>query len=285
MSSISTEKYDLVKLERLKFFLETNAESGKPRYFEIYVDNLKAVDKNNDYTCFDDYLLYLNEDSKLVKILIYTHSETSPRNDKFFFSIVNEKEERNELNKLNHELNGLDFQTKIESAISAERERIQTEQLKKELEDTKEELEDAQEYIEELEEKLTTEQNKKHSWKELNLGNVASVAIEEIVKRNPTWMSKVPLLEALSGLNGAESPIANTTTENIEGEVSFSKKGAAKSEEDKAEEFFTTMLLEMHKKYTPEQLEKIIEINGSILQNEELISSIHELIFTQSKAA
>jgi hypothetical protein len=98
-------------------------------------------------------------------------------------------------------------------------------------------------------------------------------------------MSKVPLLGALSGLNGTETSPSNVTTENTEGEVSFSKKGAAKSEEDKAEEFFTTMLLEMHKKYTPEQLEKIIEINGSILQNEELISSIHELIFTQSKAA
>jgi hypothetical protein len=45
------------------------------------------------------------------------------------------------------------------------------------------------------------------------------------------------------------------------------------------------MLLEMHKKYAPEQLQKIIEINGSMLQNEEFICSIHELIFATSKAA
>ncbi len=285
MSSISTEKYDPVKLEKLKFFLETNAERGKPRYFEIYVDNLKAVDKNNDPASFDDYTIYLNEDSKMIKILVYSSSEHSPRNDKFIYSILNDSEEKKRTDMQSQELSGLEVQSKIETAISNERERFQMELLKKELEDTKEELGEAKEYIEDLEEQLSVEQNKKHSWKELNLGNVASVAIEEILKRNPAWMSKVPLLGALSGLKDSESSSKNVTNDNTEGEVSFSKKAVVNSEDDKAEEFFTTILLEMHKKYTSEQLEKIITINGSMLQNEELIGIIHELIFTESKAA
>ena len=108
MSSISTEKYDPLKLEKLKFFLETNAERGKPRYFEIYVDNLKAVDKNNDPASFDDYTMYLNEDSKMIKILVYSSSEHSPRNDKFIYSIVNDSEEKKRTDKQSQELSGLE---------------------------------------------------------------------------------------------------------------------------------------------------------------------------------
>ena len=107
MSSITTEKYDPVKLERLKYFLEANAERGKPKYFEIFVDNLKAVDKNNDPACFDDYTMYLNEDSKMVKVLIYTTTENSPRNDKFIYNIVNDTEEKKKNEKQNQELSGI----------------------------------------------------------------------------------------------------------------------------------------------------------------------------------
>lgn len=185
MSSITTEKYDPVKLERLKYFLEASVERGKPKYFEIFVDNLKAVDKNNDPACFDDYTMYLNEDSKMVKVLIYTTTENCPRNDKFIYNIVNETEEKKKSEKQHQELNGIELQTRIDSAITTERERNQNEQLKKELETVKAELVQAEEYIESLEEDLTAERSKKHSWKELNLGNVASIAIEEVVKRNP----------------------------------------------------------------------------------------------------
>lgn len=43
-SKITQEKYDLVKIERLKHFLESAHEKGKPKFYEIFVDNLKAVD-------------------------------------------------------------------------------------------------------------------------------------------------------------------------------------------------------------------------------------------------
>ena len=224
MSSITTEKYDPVKLERLKYFLEASAERGKPKYFEIFVDNLKAVDKNNDPACFDDYTMYLNADSKMVKVLIYTTTESCPRNDKFIYNIVNETEEKKKSLAQGQELNGIELQTRIDSAINNERERNQNEQLKKELETVKAELVQAEEYIESLEEDLTTERTKKHSWKELNLGNVASIAIEEVVKRNPGWMKKVPLLGALSGLADAESSSMDKTGATENGQASFKKK-------------------------------------------------------------
>ena len=278
MSSITTEKYDPVKLERLKYFLEANAERGKPKYFEIFVDNLKAVDKNNDPACFDDYTMYLNEDSKMVKVLIYTTTESCPRNDKFIYNIVNETEENKKNEKQNQELSGIELQNRIDSAINNERERNQNEQLKKELETVKAELVQAEEYIESLEVDLTTERTKKHSWKELNLGNVASIAIEEVVKRNPDWMKKVPLLGALSGLADAESSSIDKTGATENGNASFKKKADEQpsGEINEAQfEFFR----QMEETFSEEQLQKVMEINTAMLQDDSLVDTVYELIY------
>ena len=275
MSSLTTEKYDPVKLERLKHFLETNAERGKPRYFEIFVDNLKAVDKNNDPGTFDDYTMYLNDDSKIIRVLIYTCSETSPRNDKFVFAIVNETEEKKKIEKQNQELSGIEVQTKIDSAINAEREHNQSEQLKKELESTKAELEQAEEYIETLEGELTVERNKKHSWKELNLGNVASIAIEEVVKRNPAWMQKIPLLSALSGLAETETIPTNSTDE---GNASFKRKTTQQQPDEKTA-VQTAFFQHMEEIFTEMQLQKVMEIINAMIEQNTLVDTIHELIY------
>lgn len=278
MSSITTEKYDPVKLERLKYFLEANAERGKPKYFEIFVDNLKAVDKNNDPACFDDYTMYLNEDSRMVKVLIYTTTESCPRNDKFIYNIVNETEEKKKNEKQNQELSGIELQTRIDSAINNERERNQNEQLKKELETVKAELVQAEEYIESLEVDLTTERTKKHSWKELNLGNVASIAIEEVVKRNPDWMKKVPLLGALSGLADAESSSIDKTGATENGNASFKKKADEQpsGEINEAQfEFFR----QMEETFSEEQLQKVMEINTAMLEDDSLVDTVYELIY------
>lgn len=278
MSSITTEKYDPVKLERLKYFLEASAERGKPKYFEIFVDNLKAVDKNNDPACFDDYTMYLNADSKMVKVLIYTTTESSPRNDKFIYNIVNEIEEKQKNQKQNQELNGIELQTRIDSAITTERERNQNEQLKKELETVKAELVQAEEYIESLEEDLTTERTKKHSWKELNLGNVASIAIEEVVKRNPGWMKKVPLLGALSGLADSESTSMDKTGATENGNASFKKK-AAEQPSGETNEAQVEFFRQMEETFSEEQLQKVMEINTAMLQHDSLVDTIHELVY------
>src|SRR6266498_1633907 len=119
-SKITTEKYDVVKMERLKHYLEANAERDKPKYYEIFVDNLKVVDKTNDPACFDDFAMYMNEESKIIKVLIYSSTETSPRNDKFIFTITNAEEEKRKQEKKQSELNGFEIQNKIDSAITTE---------------------------------------------------------------------------------------------------------------------------------------------------------------------
>ena len=83
-SKITQEKYDLVKIERLKHYLESAAEKGRPKFYEVYVDNLKAVDKTCDPEAFDEYLVYMGEDTRMVKVLIYTSTESCPVTTSFF---------------------------------------------------------------------------------------------------------------------------------------------------------------------------------------------------------
>lgn len=277
-ANFKEEKYDPLKLERLKLYLENNVERGKPRFFEIFVDNLKAVDKNNDPATFDDYAMYLTEDSRLIKVLIYSTSETSPRNEKFFFKIVNEAEEKKKADKQNQELSGIEVEAKIKNAIEAEKERSQNELLKKELETTKVGLAEAEEYIETLEEQLSEERSKKHSWRELNLGNVASIAFEEVVKRNPAWMQKVPLLGALSGL--AETEPQNTSSTE-EGSASFKRK--ATQQPDEKEGVQTAFFKHMEETFTEIQLQKVMDIIHAMIEQNALVDTVHELIYQTSE--
>jgi len=289
-SKITTEKYDVVKMERLKHYLETNAERDKPKYYEIFVDNLKAVDKTNDPACFDDYTMYMNEDSKVIKVLIYTSTENSPRNDKFIFTIVNTEEERRKHDKKQSELNGLEIQNKIDSAITAERDRLNTEKLKEELEEKTKQLAEAEEYIDQLNEELEAVKEKKYNPREIQFGNIASIAIEEMIKRNPTWSKKVPLIGALSGLLETEQHTVSVSTENNtpseETSASFAKKTKESPQEnlDKDTKAKLEFFQQMEENFTEEQLNMVIEIIQSLAVKPEQLATVYELVLPKEES-
>ncbi len=289
-SKITTEKYDVVKMERLKHYLETNAERDKPKYYEILVDNLKVVDKTNDPACFDDYTMYMNEESKIIKVLIYSSTETSPRNDKFIFTIANTEEEKRKQEKKQSELNGFEIQNKIDSAITTERERMNTEKMKEELEAKTQQLEEAEEYIDQLTEELQVEREKKYNPREIQFGNIASIAIEEVIKRNPTWSKKVPLIGALSGLLETEQPSVSDVRENKtaseETNASFAKKikEPVQKDLDKETKARLEFFEQMEENFTEEQLSMMIQITQTLMVNPEQLSTVYELVLPQEES-
>ena len=289
-NKITTEKYDVVKMERLKHYLETNAERDKSKYYEIFVDNLKVVDKTNDPACFDDYAMYMNEESKIIKVLIYSSTESSPRNDKFIFTITNIEEEKRKQEKKQSELNGFEIQNKIDSAITAERERMNTEKMREELDAKTKQLEEAEEYIDQLTEELQAEKEKKYNPREIQFGNIASIAIEEMIKRNPTWSKRVPLIGALSGLLENEQPGVSSSTENKtaseETSASFAKKinEPAQENHDKETKAKLEFFQQMEENFTEEQLNMVIEIIQSLAVNPEQLPTVYELVLPQEES-
>lgn len=278
-SNITNEKYDLVKMERLKQYLENNDERGKPRYYEIYVDNLKAVDKTNDVRCFDDYTMYLNEDSRIVKVLIYSPTESSPRNDKFIYTIDTATQKKAE------ELSGIEVQQKIETALTAEREKELLRVLREDLQKKTQQLQEAEEYIEELSQALEEETARKRSPRDIQLGTIAAVALEEVIQRNPGWLKNVPLLGVLSGIispnkpedKSLEGPGTNTTTETT---ASYTKKQAA-TELDDTSQAKINFFNHMESVFTTEQMQMTLAILEALVNYPDDVKTTYELLLNK----
>jgi hypothetical protein len=280
-SNITTEKYSLPRIERIRHYLESCAEKEKPKFYEIFVDNLKAVEKTNDLSAFDEYKMYIDDDTQMVKMLIYTGSENSPRNDKFIFSLNNggSKPET---------LNGAEIETRISNAIEQERDKILLLQTIKELEDTKTQLAEVEEYSDSLEEKLIETkkelrdlQNRKISVSEMNVGNIAGYFTDYLVQNHPTIAKKIPGISALSGLlngTGAGSTAATPEQPKSETGASFIKKETPPPT-DTETQIKLEFINQMEKALTEEQLLKAMQIMRSMIDEPDSINPIHELVF------
>ncbi len=264
-SKITTEKYDAIRLEKFKHHLESYAEKGKARFFEIEVDGLKVVDKTDDVNSFDDYKMYMDENTQMIKILLYSSCETSPRNDKFIFSIQSGDEKST--------LGEVDVQNKITLAINSERERMKVESLEKELAIANEELEDANEYIETLQEQIEKiQQQKTDDSKQIKLGMVASVAIEELIKRNPSVLSNIPLLGSLSG-------VLTEDKKQISQENEYNADASFKSKDEYGEESLATQVaVHLNSCFTTEELPIVFDILKRFSKDKSLLKLAQELI-------
>ena len=291
MSKITTERYDPIRIERIRHFLESSTEKGKAKFYEIFVDNLKAVDKTDDIGCFDEYKMYMDENTQMIKILIYTSTENCPRNDKFIFSVHNAQEEKKQ-----EQLNGIEIQNKIDSAIQQERERSLVLQLQKELDETKEKLEDAEEYVDVLEERLGNHQQEFQQFKakrvgltEMNTGRVVGYITDYFIKSYPSLAHKVPMLSTLSGFLTEE----NALPEQFDGippvpsesTVSFSKQATNKSasqQPDSDTEVKLAFIKEMEDAFPEDQLQQVFDIIKAMAAHPEQVSVVHAF-FYQSK--
>lgn len=292
-SKITQEKYDIVKIERLKHYLESATEKGKPKFYEIFVDNLKAVDKTSDPDAFDEYLVYMGEDTRMVKVLIYTSTEACPRNDKFLFTLTPPDKEREE--KRSGELSGIEIEEKIHSVVQQERDKMNTELLKKEIERLEAELEETEQYVEQLENKLEETKATKVTAKE-NLGEVFSHALESMIRRNTHLLGGIPLLgQGLAGVveqdnKRLEDAVLSSPSEIEERNVTF--KRVLKDEEKQppsnsgiSKEDVETLAYfqSLRQAFTESELLQVLDIISALSQDKESIGAVLDLL--QSEGA
>ena len=189
---VTNDNYDQLKIDRLRHFLESQAEKGMPKPFEIFVDNLKVVAKTDDPKEFDSYEYYMNEDTEKVRILIY-NSNLSPRNDQYCFLV--------QKNIGSKSLNGLgEIESIVQEKLAARDREYELNRLKEELQATKQELEETEEYANKLEKEIQNLKENKFKLKNIDLGELVSVAAEGIIRRNPQFLTKLPGGEALAGI-------------------------------------------------------------------------------------
>lgn len=280
-----TNPYNDVKLSQFKMWLHDMATKGEEKHFEVYVNDVKVVPRTNKIEQIDDHKAYLEDTTETVKVFVY-NTENSNRYIQFIFFIEKKKPiEQTEHIAAPHQpqgLSGIELENRISerltAALAQERERWQNDLMKREFETCKKDLADAEEYIEDLEKQLSHYKRKKLHWGDVNLGDVASVIVEGMVKRNPHWVAKLPGGDALAGLIANEATIENATAEVVENEVVFKKKTPAEdglSEEVKAQLGFLKQL-ETH--FNQEQLDKIMLILQSFVETPKNIETVFELL-------
>lgn len=189
---VTNDTYDQLKIDKLKYFLEAQAAKGQAKPFEIFVDNLKVVSKTEDPGEFDSYEFYLNEDTEKVRILIY-NSSLSPRNDQYCFMVQTGKTEKSG--------NGLgEIEGIIQEKLAARDREYEVAKLREELDFTRQELQDSEAYSNKLEKEIVNLKENKFKLGNINMAELAGIALESIVRRNPQILSRIPGGEALAGM-------------------------------------------------------------------------------------
>lgn len=274
--------YNDVKLSQFKMWLRDMDEKSNKLWFEVYVDDIKVVPITDRIDSLDDHKIYLDEDSNTVKVFTY-NTERSNRYTQYTFTIEKKKKEGSAIavSSEQHGLSGLELENKINDRVAQhliqERERWTNEQMKRDYEELKKKLQDADEYIDELQTELVKYKSKKMLWGDVNLGEVASVIVEGMVKRNPHWVAKLPGGDALAGLIAKEAT-ENGTAEVIENEVVIKKKTPTDerlSDEAKTQIAF---LAQLEEKFDQVQLDKIMMILQFFVQHPASIETVFELL-------
>lgn len=262
---IQKEKYDPDKLERLKRYLEKQAEKeGQARFYEIYVDGLKAVLRTNDPKEFDTYEEYVSEDTQKIKVNIYSASSSSPRHDQFIYILAG-----NDLSSLNGPEIESRFGSQIEDRVTIERQRWEADQTKHELTLTNQKLKEAEEYIDMLESQLDEFKSKKFHLGKVDLGELASLAVEGFVRRNTSILSALPTGNELSG---TEQQAKQT---GQDAKASFNKKP---SQEQVKDQTYIAFLKELEERFDQNEMEQVMRILEQLSSDPSQIHPVAELL-------
>jgi hypothetical protein len=269
---VTNDTYDQLKIDKLKHYLEAQAERGQAKPFEIFVDNLKVVSKTDDPKEFDSYEFYMNEDTEKVRILIY-NSNLSPRNDQYCYTVQKNIGSSKSLNGLG-EIEGI-----IQEKLAARDREHEMNKLKEELEATKQELEEAEGYAEKLEKEIEYIKENKFKLGNINIGELASVALEGIVRRNPQILTRLPGGEALAGIieqDNRDKEKFLSQPSAPEPNVSVQKETASEITEE--EKRHLAYLRKLEQTFSREQAEMFNAVLGAMVEEPSIISTLLEFI-------
>lgn len=274
--AVTNDKYDQFKIERLKNFLEDMAGKGQPRYYEIYVDSLKVVPKTDDAKEFDNYERYMDENTEKVRIVIYG-SALSPRNDQYCFLVQQPKQDTG--------LNGLgEVENIIQEKLAARDREYELTRLREELQKTKEQLEEAEEYADTLLSQLEQEKTNKFKLGNINVGELASVALEGMIRRNPQLLTKLPGGEALAGIIEQDTLEKEKLLSSSlpESQASFQKKAESSVELTPEHLRYIPLLQQLDAAFNTAELELVMQIIQRLAEEPANLKTVAELLNIQN---
>lgn len=171
--------YNEASLKQVEVSLRAANSEGQTPFYEVLVDGLPVIPKTNDPSRFDSLDEMVNETSRIVKIKVYYGGSRSNR--EFRLQVNNEPAAEEKISQaVNQALSQRETQEKIHS-------------LKKKKRKLKKERNAMREYIEKLHAKIKVLEEDKTTLRGINLGEVAGHALEDVIRRNPTWLEHLPM--------------------------------------------------------------------------------------------
>jgi hypothetical protein len=186
--SIVKEKYNADKINMLHQLLYNDKAAGKPREYEIKVDELKVVQRTSDPEQFLSHEDFVCDSTNSITITMY--DGTSKRCTKYIYALIEKPTETEET------VSGIE--KTISSKMAQERRKWELEQLKEENVELIEKLDEAEKYVDKLEDKisaLNAEKEKKKNKMTETFINLAGVYIAG----KPNVLNGIPLIVELFG--------------------------------------------------------------------------------------
>jgi hypothetical protein len=269
---VTKDVYDQLKIDKLKHFLEAQAEKGQAKPYEIYVDNLKVVGKTDDPKEFDSYESYIDEDTEKIRILIYNYN-LSPRNDQYCFMV--------QRNKMEKPLNGLgELDDFVQEKLAARDREHELNKLREDLEATRQELQETEEYAEGLEKEIQHLKENKFKIGSAHLGELTSVALETFVRRNVPAVDKFLGGDVLAGIMQPDKQEREMTQSSAasgaESQASFKKETEPEVTEDEKRD--VEYLRKLRQNFSPEQAQGFNTVLGAMVENPSVIASLLQFI-------
>ncbi|WP_207515034.1 hypothetical protein [Longitalea luteola] len=275
--AVTNEKYDQFKIERLKNFLEDMAAKGQPRYYEIFVDSLKVVPKTDNAEEFENYERYIDDTTEKVRIVIYG-SGLSPRNDQYSFHVQPTRQDKGLSG-----FNGLgDLDGIIQEKLATRDREYEMTRLREELQKVKDQLVEAEEYAETLEEQIKLLQDNKYKLGSINVAELASVALEGMIRRNPQLLTKLPGGEALAGIIEQDNQERQqlSSSAQVEAQASFQKKS---TDQIKPEQLrYIPLLQQLDAAFNTAELEVVMQVLQRLADEPTNLKTVAELLNIQT---
>ena len=211
-------------------------------------------------------------DTKAVTIILYEGQGKS--SDKHIFYL-----KENNVAESAPALSGLDVDKKVNEQLEAYKKQVAYEKLEVQNKELANKLQEAEENIEELEgkaeklqEELILEEKKKLQLKGVHIGEIASVAAESLIRRNPQWLKRLPGGETLAGLIEEDNVEKELQEAHNETEATFTEV-VELSEEEKQK---IGALRELQSKLDEKQFEEFFALGRLIMSEPKiLVPTLH----------
>jgi hypothetical protein len=182
------ENYSESRVNMIYELLKKEAENGTPKDYEIKVDELKVVSRNNNPERLYDFEQFVLPESRNVTIIVHSNLHRSLR----YLLLLQEEEPATE------ELSGIE--KSINTKMQHEKTKWEHTQLKREHEETKQQLKECEDYVRQLKEKVSTLEieNEKGNSKG-RLTNAIMGLAGAYISSNPNGLSGIPLIGGMFG--------------------------------------------------------------------------------------